>query len=738
MDGFSYFSAGSPYTDPSGGYATNTIRWYKMLRGYAPLDGPDVPYNHPPGVTPGPYPLSGDPVKGTGHLDGQGTNYSFVPGDRRLLVITGPFNMAPADTQEVVVAVVCGIGADRLSSISVMKFNDRFAQNTYDALFQVPKAPAAPDVKVTELNGEVILEWGSNLARVNETENTVNEPGTFKFEGYNVYQLPAATSRISDSKRITTFDLPSDPAVVTGEDVDVASGLVLVKPLFFGANTGITRYFKFDRDHIKDVGKLNNGEEYYLAVTAYSVSGQAGYLPAALESDAIVRTVRPKVPFGTKYFTAYGDTLKVSHDAGKSDGVVYPIVVDPRVSTGKQYEVRFNVDATGASSWSLQEKGGAVVLGNQANQAGDENYSLINGLFLVVAGPPPGLKDWSWTGTRFLTWASGDGFGFEGFNGAIGYASPGSVFGGTPMQIPPDKTKNIEIRFANVTAADGSFDPNHPNVSYAYRHGRSFAAAPAKPEFAPFIKNPTGGYSYQDFEKSAPLAVYDIENPAAPRRLAIGYLENNQPGGLVNGKYWPPLTGTDNVASTGPREWLWIFDSDYSETPNPAYQVEAIGGPQPIMYFATWARRNTNNWTDADKFTHVSNKPNTVDDVFSFSLPAPEKNLALAQASANNVGVFPNPYYAFNPHETSRLARFVTFNNMPEKATIRIFNLAGHLVQIIEKNDATQFTRWNLLNRSNLPVASGMYIAHVQMPDVGVTKVLKLAIIQEGEVLETF
>ncbi len=102
------------------------------------------------------------------------------------------------------------------------------------------------------------------------------------------------------------------------------------------------------------------------------------------------------------------------------------------------------------------------------------------------------------------------------------------------------------------------------------------------------------------------------------------------------------------------------------------------------------------------------------------------------------MGVFPNPYYAFNPLETNRLARFVTFNNLPPKATIRIFNLAGQLVRIIDKNNPSQFQKWDLLNQETLPVASGLYIAHIEMPDIGVTKILKLVIIQEAEVLETF
>lgn len=756
LTGFSYFSAGSPYSDPPGAnYAQGTIRWYKMLRGYAPLDGPDVRYNHPPGVDPGPFPLAGDPVAGIGHIDGQGQNYSFVPGDRRLLCITGPFTLDPGETQEVVVALVCGLGADRLSSVSVMKFNDRFAQNTYDALFQVPNAPAPPAVRVSEFSGRVILEWGSNLARLAETEQRVNDPGTFRFEGYNVYQLPSPTATLADARRIATFDAINEITVVLDEQFDLNSGLILQKPVQFGTNSGISRQFIFDRDYINDRDAIYNGSEYYLAVTAYSVAEQEGYLPTTLESQVQVITVVPKVPFGQEYQTAYGDTIPVSHPSGKSDGLITPIVVDPARSNGDTYEITFATTDDGATVWNVKnQRTGEFLLRNQSNQSGDDNYNIIQGgVFLKVAGPLPGLKrqdvfdtddasQWGWdwaAGSRFLTWAGGaDGLGFEGFRGAVGWASPRTVFGDGVTFIPADDLKAVEIRFANVDA-QGNFDPNHANVSYAYRYGRGFAGAPARPEFAPYIINQVGGYSFQDFTKSVPLAAYDIDDPANPRRLVIGFLENNVAGGSVDGKYWPPFFSTgDNVASSGPREWLWIFDADYSETANPEWQVEAIGGPQPIMYYATWARRNENPWTDNDIFRLFPARPNTPEDVFTYRLPEPKTGPELNQASVERIGVFPNPYYAFNPQETNRLSRFVTVNNLPQKATIRVFNLAGQLVRRIDKDSQSQFQRWDLLNHSGLPVASGMYLLHIDLPDLGATKVLKVAIVQEAEVLDVF
>jgi hypothetical protein len=80
----------------------------------------------------------------------------------------------------------------------------------------------------------------------------------------------------------------------------------------------------------------------------------------------------------------------------------------------------------------------------------------------------------------------------------------------------------------------------------------------------------------------------------------------------------------------------------------------------------------------------------------------------------------------------------VTFSHLPDKATIRIFNLAGVLVKTINKDNQDQFQRWDLANESGLPVASGLYIAYIEMPDIGTTKILKVAIIQEQQILDRF
>jgi hypothetical protein len=102
------------------------------------------------------------------------------------------------------------------------------------------------------------------------------------------------------------------------------------------------------------------------------------------------------------------------------------------------------------------------------------------------------------------------------------------------------------------------------------------------------------------------------------------------------------------------------------------------------------------------------------------------------------VNVYPNPYMGFNRAELNRFDRFVTFTHLPQQATIRIFSLAGVLVRTIMKDDDSQFIRWNLQNEDGLPAASGIYLAHVDMPSLGKTKILKLAIIQEQQFLDRF
>ena len=104
------------------------LEFYNLMGGYRP----DPPY--PIQQTGydwqgfGTYMLSGDPVAGTGNLDG----VSEGPGDRRFWLMNGPFTMNLGDTVEVVLALVAGMGEDNLSSITALKQNTQSAINFFN------------------------------------------------------------------------------------------------------------------------------------------------------------------------------------------------------------------------------------------------------------------------------------------------------------------------------------------------------------------------------------------------------------------------------------------------------------------------------------------------------------------------------------------------------------------------------------------------------------------------------
>jgi len=159
--------------------------------------------------------------------------------------------------------------------------------------------------------------------------------------------------------------------------------------------------------------------------------------------------------------------------------------------------------------------------------------------------------------------------------------------------------------------------------------------------------------------------------------------------------------------------------------------------------YALWPMLRTGHtFTPANGqvFTIIPNYVNTSLDQFTFTTKGLKSDTSKTRAQSDiaQINVFPNPYYGVNPQELDKYSRWVTFTHLPTKATIRIYNLAGQLVSTIQKNSTDQNQRWDLLTDNSFPVASGLYIVYVDMPDLGKSKILKVAVIQEQQILDHF
>ncbi len=131
-----------------------------------------------------------------------------------------------------------------------------------------------------------------------------------------------------------------------------------------------------------------------------------------------------------------------------------------------------------------------------------------------------------------------------------------------------------------------------------------------------------------------------------------------------------------------------------------------------------------------DQFTFDTSQFNTVVDA------------GLTEEALDMIGIVPNPYRGRSAYETGSTDRRARFTNLPPQVTIRIYTVAGTLIKTLNKSDASRSLDWDLTTTNNLPVASGMYIIHVQARsseggDLG-ERVLKFGVINRQIDVDVF
>lgn len=115
------------------------------------------------------------------------------------------------------------------------------------------------------------------------------------------------------------------------------------------------------------------------------------------------------------------------------------------------------------------------------------------------------------------------------------------------------------------------------------------------------------------------------------------------------------------------------------------------------------------------------------DNVYSFDLgglATSTTNLTAAEDALALINVVPNPYYAYSQYEESRLDNRVKITNLPDICTVRIYTVNGTLIRTYQKDSPITSIDWDLKNQANVPIAGGVYLIHVDVPDVG-EKVVK-------------
>ncbi len=550
------------------------------------------------------------------------------------------------------------------------------AFNAYDANYQFATAPPPPIVRAVPSNGRVTLYWDDAaefvfdryLDRIGQNPNN--------FEGYKIYRatdpalLDARTitdgrGNLQFLKPIAQFDAVN--GIRGNHPVDI-NGL----DYYLGNDSGLQRYY-IDTDVI-------NGRQYYYAIVAFNNgAAPAGIAPSespinlSINPDGTLTAgvnVVSIIPTGQSAGYVGPQPPAVTRTAGSATGQVLVDIVDPRMlKENNTYRVTFrdttvNGETYGYAYSLTNITTNTVLLANRQSLEGQDS-PVVEGLRLVVrnSGSASKLFERGWR---------------------------------TESGLPAEVTVVSET----VTGSEKSYMIRFEGQAGASRSQELMVSESGNDVKLPSLQT---NFSILDAESFRPV-------PFAIRKSLT-------------------VPGVD-VASGALTAY---FDS--KSQINSSDEILILNDQGKIAYKLTFHPHQTDRVFRAmngDQVELIQSGNFTSADVYEFTIGSAnmaKEDLTLASQNLQNIKVVPNPYIVTNISERRptpvrpQQERQLHFINLPARCTIRIFNVAGQLVQTLNVNNSIDNGRyvWNMLTKDNLDLSYGVYIYHVEAPGVGET-----------------
>jgi hypothetical protein len=736
------------------------------------------------------YSYSGDPVRNIGWINN-------TPTDQRQMQNTGPFVMEPKGAPIIITAaLIVGRGTSALASIDEAKKISDFAQFIYDQNFKTAPSPpiVKPTVRTTE--NSIDLIWNTAEAVNFKTKTIAYDQ---RFQGFELWAFRTNNTAdkvagVENAKIIERWDIADniDNVLVqnsqTGEIETIHyKGLQLDPKVFSDKNRGVIKY-SLTVDPFTG-GPIVKGKPYFLAITGY-----------ALNHDALLPS-NPAKPVGNYYISGAafvgitanvkkileggivpGRNLNDPYDfavnvpkTGATEATATFEEIDKTKLTGDTYDISFfrNTDSTNYfMNYRVVKKTkndtmikSSSFYDNLLSDADKYTIPIIDGVIPRIKWVDAEVK----TAVRSssLTWA-------KTFTPEVS----GVFYMGTDIKALAIKPLgSLGNRKSTLTTAD-----QLGQVEIVFKPGKAYryisnALATA---YLSGGSNTTiaGGAYYVDVPFQAWMKDTKL---GINKQLAVGFTERLSGTGAKPDGKWDPDTSID-----GSKEFIIVFNSPYEAAPDTVKNPYI--GFVPATGARTWANLNgwtpsaaagfksadsikarspwfdalyvvgfekktsADTWSASDVLTVPISYPITKNDKFTFTTTKAGQRLTQADKKSlfDKVNVFPNPLYAYNPAvgyyadpgNPKNDEPYVTFSNLPEKVTIKVYTISGQLLRTLTESDkgagaSSPFLNWDIKNEEGLRAASGMYLAVVSSPGLG-EKVLKFAIIQPQKQIRRF
>jgi hypothetical protein len=573
------------------------------------------------------------------------------------------------ETERFSMALIFGMDASDLFR------RKRTVQQIYNASYRFAKPPEKPIVKAVPGNGRVTLYW-DDLAE--KTFDAFYQK--YNFEGYRVYRSTDAnfleSKIVTDAYGKATYRRPL-------AQYDVKDGITGLHPVdvngalfYLGDDSGLQHSF-IDTT-------VQNGQTYYYAVVSYD----QGFMTTTVEGATL--GIPP---------SECTSIIKVDIN-GNAKTDVNTAIITPRVPAA--------------------------------------GYESPGFLLAAVTGP----------GTGSVTGQILDPDSMRNAHAYKVIFSDSTAFHNDPNPI---------FVVVDVTAADTLIEPTRmatPTVVTQVKHGFSLTIQNDQTviinrDSTGWAKGSTNYVTESGFNSKfgqGALALRRIDYPADFE------LRITQPGAgtlaLPRSTFSSPNPSNvivKNLTENRDSIAFVFFDENSDATLDPGEALfiavgDSLGKPATTFREAkfTWSLALTKDTLIAevsqrapqpgDVYRIKTKKPFRSGEYFGFMSSAARYSAQKASDELSKVSVVPNPYpgaASWEPATTSvgRGERRIFFTHLPRECTIRIYNIAGRLVQKLEHNSsiADGEEPWNLVSRDGMDIAYGVYVYHVDAPGVGTT-----------------
>ncbi len=549
-------------------------------------------------------------------------------------------------------------------------------QQIYNANYRFAKPPDKPKVVAVPGNHKVTLYWDSHAEQ--SYDPFLQQ---FDFEGYRIYRSTESSFLenlvITDAYGKQTFRKP----IAQFDLVDSIKGLhpLDINGVKFdlGTDSGL-RHTYIDND-------VQNGQTYYYAVVSYdrgfyvrTIDGQDdGIAPS--ECTAIIRTDL----------------------SGNSKPDINTSVVTPRAPSAGYVSpgVDGGILHAGPGSGSF----GIEVLNPDSVKSGHLYRITFQNNSVFQNNPQPSFSISDET----------NGIIQEQNKIVVGNPEESSIIDGFIGYIRND---------ASIVVADSGWKNGNSNVIVKIS---SLETDPAYSAVA--VKYPADfeiRYSNQIIDSSTQTGFFD---PLIPTKFTVWNMTENKKAQFI-------LQDTRNDSSFAPGNKVIIISGD--SLGKPAQQGNYRAAWKIEMFIDTLAgtlRLPQPN----DIYAFTTTKPFRTGESFQFKMKGSNVDLKRAASDLDKVAVVPNPYVGAaswesqNLFRTGRGERMIQFINLPAKCTIRIYTVAGNLVNTLQHDaeiDNGQMP-WDLVSKDGMDISYGIYIFHVDAPGIG-EKIGKFAVVK--------